>query len=796
MWLLGSFAWASGLGLVDLEPTHLRVATSSEVAPERVPVPGPWRLVGAVGGVRSYEAALPVRPRALFFSSAPDGMTVQRAGNRLKYGGQLADAGRAGTWAFTADSVVVRVAADAPAPDDDDVSLGWPSARDREQALHLGAAAAWTDVVRSAQVHDVSRRGVYLPVPSEVSWTVKVPEGGVLRLVPGVLPPEMAGDGTRSDGADLEVRVGDAHVATVRVGEFAEARVPLGAWAGGEVTLTLATSDASPARDHVFVGEPQIYVPDEHPRRTLLVFIDTLRRDHLGVYGATRGASPTIDAFARGAVTFDDARSVAPWTLPSTRSALTGRQPEAWTASPTLPERLSALGWATAAYVGNVYLSSNFDMARGWGEHGVVNWPSATFEVERARRFLDAHADQDALLMVHFMDMHLPYKEPWRYRRLYVDGDLPGLGGSFVRGTLLKYAKGRQEQVRTYLQGRYDQNLRFIDDQLARLFRMVGDDATVVLFADHGEEFFDHGDLEHGHTLYDELLRVPLLVRSPDLEPTVVRAPVSLLDLAPTVLDLHGLAHDGLDGRSLLPLARGLPGAVDLARPIAFGRPLYGDRAWGVVQGGAKYTARSGLERLFDLAADPGETTNLLDADTDATAFREAMAAGTAAPVRLGFRVTTTGQVHAPGATLHVPGGIEVAWVGDDPTQKSRAELECVDDETVRASFTGNAANMREVFVIPRRPADEVVAEVSVEAGRAEPTLLLNRPTGGTDGVLAKLALQGRSVLVTWAVTPLPVGESTVGFDPEQAAALKALGYVDEAPSAPTGDAAALQRCP
>jgi len=105
---------------------------------------------------------------------------------------------------------------------------------------------------------------------------------------------------------------------------------------------------------------------------------------------------------------------------------------------------------------------------------------------------------------------------------------------------LLAAAKGNREKIKNYLVGRYDQNMRYVDDQLARLFGRVGDEATVVVFADHGEEFFDHGDLEHGHTLYDELLRIPFIVKSPGLAPRRVATPVSLLDLTPTVLDLLG----------------------------------------------------------------------------------------------------------------------------------------------------------------------------------------------------------------------------------------------------------------
>ena len=629
---------ADGLGLDQLPFAELSVAPGGPAEVDAsVAVDGPFRLVGVAQGVRSYEAPIPIRPRALFFGSAPDGMRLNRGDLKLRFAGDAEDAVLPGTWMFSQHSVTVRVKPESPPPRPGEFVLVYPKAQEREASLYRSTSgfAAGPDgdrsfVLRSAQVEDITREGLYLPAPSRAGWDVAVPAGGVLRAQVGILPPEMA-DGVRTDGANLVVRVGDEVVATTRVreGDFEDLRVPLDKWGGQTVRLSIASEDPNPARDHVFVASPQIYVPSENPKRTLVIFIDTLRRDHLGTYGYSRGATPAIDKFANSAVVFDDVRSVAPWTLPSTRAALSGLQPESWASARTLPMRLSEHGWATAAYVGNVYLSSNFDMSDGWTEHGCLNWPYARFEVDRALDFLDRHRDQDSLVMVHFMDLHLPYKEPWSYRGLY-EGERPkGLAEGFTRTPLLNAAKGGKEKIRNYLVSRYDQNLRYVDDEIARLLASVPPDTTVVLFADHGEEFFDHGDLEHGHTLYDELLRVPLIIRAPGLAPRRVPGAVSLLDLTPTVLDMLGLPDPTLAGHSLAAAARGEDDPYLQHRALAFGRPLYGNEAWGSIEDGIKYISRSGKELLFDVRRDAQELHNLRE-ENDSDGARDAMEIGRA----------------------------------------------------------------------------------------------------------------------------------------------------------------------
>lgn len=778
----------AGVGLVGLPPAELVLPGGRvpDVSTE-TPVVGPWRLIAVQDGVRAYEAPIPVRPRSLFFSSPPAGMDLKRGRKRLRYTSALTDADQPGTWAFTTDAVVVRVAADEPRPDGDDYVLSWAQAAQRERTLHPPVDADPRWVFRSAQVHDVSRDGVYLPAPATIAWNVDVPAGANLRFSVGILPPE-AQDGTTSDGAFVDVTVDGRVARTVRVrpGPFQDVTVPLGGDAR-TARVGFVTRDGAPLRDHVFIGAPAIFEPKADPERVILVFIDTLRRDHLGTYGYAR-PTPAIDALAAQGTVFEDARTIAPWTLPSTRAVLSGRQPEEWPSqeeSPegaeVLPRVLAAAGWATAAWVGNVYLSSNFEMAAGWGEHGCVNWPSAAYEVRRTLDFLERHPDQDALVMVHFMDLHLPYKEPLSYRRLYSSGEPEGIPSFFTRNVILRHVKGRQEELRRYLIDRYDQNLRFVDDQLGRLFRAVGDDATIVLFADHGEEFFDHGDLEHGHTFYDELLRVPLIVRAPGAAPRRVDVPASLLDITPTVLDLLGFPVDRYAGYSLAKLVRGEPDPRFSNRPRAFGRPLYGKLGWGSVLGTAKYVARDGAEHLYDLAADPMERVDRNAEGTDLGAARQALADALGSPVVTALRLTPSNRPPGVATEVHVPGGILEAWVGDHPNERAAAKLQRVDDETLRVTFTGSTSVQREVYVLPRRPMDEVLEQISLKPARpdAEPTFLSRRPYTGDAAPLGRMTAGGRSVVVTWATTPLPMGRNISAFDEEMAATLEAIGYLD-----------------
>ena len=292
---------------------------------------------------------------------------------------------------------------------------------------------------------------------------------------------------------------------------------------------------------------------------------------------------------------------------------VTGRYPNRWASSKTLQQHLREQGWQTAMFAGNVYLSSNFEGDRGWGMHDALLDATATRQVNAVRTWLDKHEDKNVFAMIHLMDPHLPYQEPTAYRRLFTSEDEPDtLPERFARGTVLR-AKTLGRDGRQHVRNRYDNNIRYVDDELKRLFASFTDNDLVFFFSDHGEEFWEHGGFEHGHEFWDEIVRVPMIVTGPDVRVQRVDAPVTLLDLTPTLLDYIDGSSLNTHGQSLRPLLTG--DGPWTPRSSGLGHPLYGGERWGVVHGGHKFSHYNGKERLFDLQADPKEQNNILPAD-------------------------------------------------------------------------------------------------------------------------------------------------------------------------------------
>jgi len=301
-------------------------------------------------------------------------------------------------------------------------------------------------------------------------------------------------------------------------------------------------------------------------RQVVLITIDTLRFDRLGVYGYTRRAtSPNIDAWSRDAVIFDHATAPAPWTLPALGALHTGRYPAevgTYTNSDgihpdftTLAELFQAQGFATASFNSHALLVG----VRGGFRQGfdTVYPAEVQPEVEGEHKmpfagtepallaWLETHKDQPFFVWVHDMDPHLP----------------PTVGNPYLT------ADGWT---------RYDAEVRWVDEAMGRLFTKLaelghGDDLLVVFTADHGEAFGDeHGLIGHQDVMYDEVLRVPLMVRYPAMgTPRRIAAPVESLDLYATIAELAGLSvPDGTRSESLVPLLENI--RPQRIKPYAF----------------------------------------------------------------------------------------------------------------------------------------------------------------------------------------------------------------------------------
>jgi arylsulfatase A-like enzyme len=396
----------------------------------------------------------------------------------------------------------------------------------------------------------------------------------------------------------------------------------------------------------------------ERPPNVLLISIDTLRADHLGAYGYERDTSPFIDSLARRGVRFDDAVSASSWTLPAHMSLLTGRLPSSHGVNdstdrlrrgvPTLAKLLRSAGYRTTAFVSWVFLSPGFGFGRGFDEYfDLIPPPSqrdatsrhaikAEAFVSRVLEWLPAERSEPWFLFLHLFDPHIDYEPPLEDARVF-DPDLEDVSAGhydaikpYIRGldaSAPAMAEADAERVRAL----YDGEIRYVDRQLARLFEALGergmlDDTLVVLTADHGEEFGEHGSMEgHGWTLYDEVLHVPLILVLPDAHQAgrSIAGQVRTIDVVPTVLALTGVPPpEGLDGRSLVPRLEGLPPPDDA---IAFSQISRNNRMWSARTGRHKliYThdtklnkwgvpVRAGHE-LYDLEQDPGEQRDIFD---------------------------------------------------------------------------------------------------------------------------------------------------------------------------------------
>jgi arylsulfatase A-like enzyme len=366
----------------------------------------------------------------------------------------------------------------------------------------------------------------------------------------------------------------------------------------------------------------------------LIIVVDTLRRDHLGVYGYERPTSPQIDRLAADAVRYDAALSQSPWTLPSVASLLTGRD-----VAPLgivddvnllddefllLSEVLSEQGYSTGAIVSHKFVSAKWGFDQGYDRfddsnalgHMAITSPSIT---DKALAFLEQHRSDRFFLFLHYFDPHFSYLEHEDFR---FERDVP-YEGWIESGTrykkLMEEQEGLTEADTSELKRLYDSEIAFTDHHIGRVLarlRDLGlfDQTLIVLTADHGEEFLEHAQIGHAKTMYEEVIGVPLIVRYPGGSASVVDRPVALVDVFPTILELLDLDPvSDLDGVSLL--------ATDDAERFVF--------ASTERRGGARGTrnARFKLIRhlvngpeLYDLAADPDERHNLLDADHEGQA--------------------------------------------------------------------------------------------------------------------------------------------------------------------------------
>jgi arylsulfatase A-like enzyme len=459
-----------------------------------------------------------------------------------------------------------------------------------------------------------------------------------------------------------------------------------GRWSSGELVVPpgetarrVRLGVTGPSGAIAFLADPAVRSGDEiaagRPDLALIV-IDTLRADHLGMQGYTeRPTSPNIDAFAGRSLRYAEARSTSGWTATSLGTVVTGLMPSAHRAGarrerahspasaresakqrhrltfrglradrPTLPELLRREGYRTMGWVDNTFFSAPYGFARGFSQHDRYagdDLVGVAEGVQKATAFLDALPPRSErapyLLVLHAIDPHAPYQA-----RVPAE---PGFEvPESLRGEMEHIEAPEQEAwsvTNPWNAGRvdaeamkvpYDSEIRYMDGQIGPLLeRLEADGAGIVLLSDHGEEFSEHGGFSHGRTLFEELVRVPLVVREPGTSPRrgVVASPVALDAVAGTMLGFAGLSAPPES-------ARPLPSSTDATAatiPFLAEGAYKGDDLTGVRIGRLKAVLRhaTGLrsERLetaakawergrmvgdlviHDLDADPAETLDV-----------------------------------------------------------------------------------------------------------------------------------------------------------------------------------------
>lgn len=406
----------------------------------------------------------------------------------------------------------------------------------------------------------------------------------------------------------------------------------------GEVTLRSVRSTSHASRHGRFGGALLLVLasaacgeaPPPRPS-VLVVVVDSLHAGHVSSHGYPRPTTPNYDRFAERGVRFERAYSQSSWTLPSTASLFTaleqerhgvrtfddGLAPEA----ATLAERFAEAGYGTCALVQTPVLSSRHGLDRGFERYSVFDHSAESLArtLELARAAWTRAPDRPLFLYVHLAHPHMPYQPPAPHRGRFSE---PGatLEGSIAECRRIHRARLAPEHPEVAaLAARYDEHVAYADATVGRLLDELGasgtrSDAWVFWTSDHGEAFLQHGSQGHNATVFEEMIHVPLALARLNASGAsrVVGEPVSTMDIAPTALELCGLAPlpETVAGRSLAAALRqeALPGA----RLLAFSSRYKSDERelqlavrrgeWKLVWNGQTRSAA-----LYELSSDPGE---------------------------------------------------------------------------------------------------------------------------------------------------------------------------------------------
>ena len=502
--------------------------------------------------------------------------------------------------------------------------------------VHLLQQKAAGDVPRTTRV---TTGGETRPaLLSKARYEIRLPRRGLLTFgmgienMGGAEPPGVFRVAVRSGDRSLFETTIDPRALPPGWRDVSVDLKDLGRRAPLEIDLRLTERDGReipvPPGLLLAVSDPVVHDVEAYGRSKgiVLVSIDTLRRDHVGAYGYPKPTTPRLDALAREGIVCEDAVSTSSWTLPAHLSMLTSVDPGVHGGTdrdvgfnrrvPTLPQLLRDAGYATQAVTSHLFVSGFYGVDAGFDHLEFNQRFRAENVTERGIDLLDRLGDRPFFLFLHYYDPHWHY-DPHETTRRYFETDYKGtLTGEWGAIKELDPATLAPQDM-AHLLALYDGEIRYTDDELGRFLdhlkkRGLDRSTLVVITSDHGEEFGEHGSWEHQKTLYEEVVRIPFLIHGPQVSARREPLPVSLLDVAPTIVAWAGLTPRWQpQGRSLLaPLGE---------RRAAYGETDHttdGTRKLFLRHGAGQNKAIFSLsadgtaveqEEWYDLASDPAE---------------------------------------------------------------------------------------------------------------------------------------------------------------------------------------------
>jgi arylsulfatase A-like enzyme len=530
-----------------------------------------------------------------------------------------------------------------------------------------------------------TRRSLIPPLPSRLTFDVKIPPDAVLQFSIGVstlgeprIPP-LVEFRIYADAGNGEELCFDGTVRRFQPNQWLEHELDLSRWSGSNVRLTLETESRTlkqaSSKDSRSIaapflalwGNPVLTSTSRRPRRPnlFLISIDCLRADHVGAYGYGRATTPNIDRVAADSVVFEEAVATSSWTLPTHMSMLTGLPPSLHgvvgrdhrlgRSVQYLPEFVASAGYEARGIGSSVIVSQIFGFERGFHIYRFLEEPRAGQVIDDALDFVRLGRGHDQFLFLHLIDPHWPYYPPPPFRERFGERpeDISDLHDMAGRG----HSPRNRQEIEDVI-SLYDGEIAYVDQELGRFFeglKAMGlyDESLIVITSDHGEAFYEHGHWQHVESLYEEVVRVPLIVKWPGgSRKDRISTAVSLIGVFTTFLEQAKVSPRPMSSppslRSHLRQTEQSNRDDTIVSEVSWG-PLGPRGSWpppgtsmmiSFRREGLKYIATLGepsqsdpnprilSEELYDLMSDPRERENLSDnRRAEITSFRKTLRA-------------------------------------------------------------------------------------------------------------------------------------------------------------------------